>query len=256
MRLRLRLLLAGSLPLLGLAVQAAETASPTPIPEGYLRQSPGANDPKDLDQWRKGEERGGLKPYPPAAPGATNPPGGLWQYGGSGATSFSGPDLGMPFEEWKARMEKQRPEVDRAARKALEARFDLSCKTGEAVMSRGKPQPVGPTARLPKGMKSWEAWAALPPEKIRTAGDFPWVPLDHPLQSTAHMVFPAQWTRVHPEHERFDVGMDLPDCYLPEFPPPLYLTTHPELGDVTRGVEITYGNYFNMMNGVVTPEQL
>ena len=70
------------------------------------------------------------------------------------------------------------------------------------------------------------------------------------------MLFPKQWTRVHPEHERFDVGFDIPDCYLPEFPPPLYLTTHPEMGDVTRGVEITYGNYFNMFNGIITPEQL
>ena len=70
------------------------------------------------------------------------------------------------------------------------------------------------------------------------------------------MLFPAQWTRVHPEHERFDVGFDIPDCYLPEFPPPLYLTTHPELGDVSRGVEITYANYFEMFNGILTPEQL
>jgi len=70
------------------------------------------------------------------------------------------------------------------------------------------------------------------------------------------MVFPRQWTAVHHEHERFDVGMDIPDCFLPEFPPPLYLTTHPELGDVSRGVEITYGNYFNMFNGVLSPEQL
>jgi cytochrome c peroxidase len=70
------------------------------------------------------------------------------------------------------------------------------------------------------------------------------------------MVFPPDWTRVHPEHERFDVGFDVPECFLPEFPPPLYLTTHPEMGDVTRGVEITYGNYFNMFNGLLTPEQL
>ena len=28
------------------------------------------------------------------------------------------------------------------------------------------------------------------------------------------------------------------------------------MGDVTRGVEITYGNYFNMFNGLLTPEQL
>jgi cytochrome c peroxidase len=123
-------------------------------------------------------------------------------------------------------------------------------------MSGGKPQPVGPTAKLPPGTKSWEEYAALPPEQIRSDGRFPYTPLDHSLQSTAHMLFPLQWTRVHPEHERFDVGFDIPDCYLPEFPPPLYLTTHPELGDVTRGVEITYGNYFNMMNGILTPEQL
>ena len=53
-----------------------------------------------------------------------------------------------------------------------------------------------------------------------------------------------------------DVSFDLPDCFLPEFPPPLYLTTHPELGDVTRGVEITYGNYFEMFDGLITPELL
>jgi cytochrome c peroxidase len=115
---------------------------------------------------------------------------------------------------------------------------------------------VGPAARLPKGFATWEAYAAQSPEAIRKAGSFPFLPLDHPLQSTAHQVFPRMWTKVHPEHERFDVGMDLPDCFLPEFPPALYLTTHPELGDVTRGVEITYGNYFNLFNGVLTPEQL
>jgi len=50
--------------------------------------------------------------------------------------------------------------------------------------------------------------------------------------------------------------MDIPDCFLPEFPPPLYLTTHPELGDVSRGVEVTYGNFFNMLNGILSAEQL
>jgi cytochrome c peroxidase len=223
----------------------------------FLKQSPGVGQPRDLDEWRKKEGRGGLKPYPNAPPGQQNPADGLWHYGGSGATSFAGPDLPMPFAEFKAKMEKQRPAVDKQARAALESRFDLTCKSDPKItMSRHKPQPLGPTARLPKGVKSWEEYAALGPDKIRSRDDFPWKPLDHPLHSTAHMVFPKQWTRVHPEHERFDVGLDLPDCFLPEFPPPLYLTTHPELGDVTRGVEITYGNYFNMFNGLLTPEQL
>jgi cytochrome c peroxidase len=35
--------------------------------------------------------------------------------------------------------------------------------------------------------------------------------------------------------ERFDVDFDLPDHLTPEFPPPIFLTTRPELGDVSRG---------------------
>ena len=248
----------GWIVMLGLSVTLAGTARGTDANgDGFLQQSRGSGHPSDIDEWRKGEDRGGLKPYPAAPPGVPNPPGGLFQFGGSATSSFAGPDLGMPFAEWRAKMEKQRPGVDRAARAVLDSRYRLDCITDkQATMSRGKPLPVGPTGRLPKGVDSWEKYAAQSSEDIRTGDAFPWKPLDHPLQSTAHMVFPQQWTRVHPEHERFDVGFDIPECYLPEFPPPLYLTTHPELGDVTRGVEITYGNYFNMFNGVLTPEQL
>ncbi len=222
-----------------------------------LQQSPGYGHPADIDEWRKGEQREGLEPYPPAPPGKPNPSGGLFQFGGSSASSFGGPDLGIPFAEWKARMQEQRPAVDAAARKVLESRFRLDCKTDASVtMSGHKPLAVGPTGRLPSGVGSWEQYAAMSPAEIRAGDAFPWKPLDHPLQSTAHMLFPPTWLRVHPEHERFDVSFDIPECYLPEFPPPLYLTTHAEVGDVTRGVEITYANYFNMFNGLVTPEQL
>jgi cytochrome c peroxidase len=163
----------------------------------------------------------------------------------------------MPFADFKAKMEKQRPKVDQAARAGLEARFDLTCRADpKLTMSRAKPQPLGPTAKLPKGVPSWEAYAELGADAIKARGDFPWTPLDHPLQSTAHMLFPPTWTRVHPEHERFDVSFDIPECFLPEYPPPLYLTTHLELGDVTRGVEITYANYFEMFNGLLTAEQM
>ncbi len=234
----------------GSSIHAAEQ-------DTFLGQARGANQPKSIDDWRSKENRGSLKPYPKAAPGTPNPSGGLRQFGGGSATSYSTPDLGIPFEEFRTKMEKQRPAVDKAARTRLESRFDLTCKTENKItMSRSKKQPLGPTARLPKGKKSWEEYAALNSEQMKERDDFPWQPLDHPLHSTAHMLFPSQWTKVHPEHERFDVGLDIPDCYLPEFPPPLYLTTHLELGDVTRGVEITYGNYFNMFNGLVTPEQM
>ena len=70
------------------------------------------------------------------------------------------------------------------------------------------------------------------------------------------MVFPDVWIAVHPEHKRFDVDFDIPEAYLPEFPPPMFLTTHKELGDVTGGREVTLDNYFAIFDGLLTPEQM
>ena len=242
----------------GLALCVALVCAPAQAAEPYLQQSPGVNNPADVPAWRqRALTAKDLLPYPKAAAGTPNPRGGMAQFGGAGASSYSGPDLAMPFADWLKTQSAQRPQVDRAAQQILTARFDLTCKTSPGLaMSGGKPLPVGPTARLPQGVDSWDAYAAWTPAAIKAAGSFPFMPLDHPLQSTAHMVFPPQWTRVHPEHERFDVGLDIPECFLPEYPAPLYLTTHPELGDVTHGVEITYGNYFELFNGVITPEQM
>ena len=53
-----------------------------------------------------------------------------------------------------------------------------------------------------------------------------------------------------------DVDFDIPDAYLPEFPPPMFLTTHKELGDVTEGREVTLGNYYEIFDGLLTPEQM
>jgi cytochrome c peroxidase len=249
------------LPTLLLVTLGAPLAAPgdaaAQAKQEYLQQSPGVNEPEDLDVWLDAEDVAPLEPYPPAPPGTPNPPKPLYRYGGHQGTSYATPDLGMPFARWLAAMKAQRPSVDAAARQALETRFSLECRTRDGVtMSRSKPQPIGPTARLPQGVASWEAYAALPAQELRRRGDFPYTPLDHPLHSTAHILFPQVWVTTHPEHERFDVGFDIPDCFLPEFPPPLYLSTHEELGDVTRGVEITYGNYFEMFDGLITPEQM
>lgn len=240
------------------ALLAVVLAMPAQTPaDTHLGQSRGANSPKDIDAWRAAQRPDAGKPYPAVKPGDVNPEGGMQQFGGSGGTSFGSPNLGVPFREWQSRMAAQKPVVDAAAQKLLRARFNLNCVADpEAKMSRGKPLVVGPAAILPKGFPSWEQYAKLDADAIRAAGSFPYTPLDHPLQSTAHMLFPGFWTSQHPEHERFDVGFDVPDCFLPEYPPAMYLTTHPELGDVSRGVEITYGNYFDIFNGVLTPEQL
>ena len=44
--------------------------------------------------------------------------------------------------------------------------------------------------------------------------------------------------------------------FLPEFPPPIFLTTRPDLGDVSQGKLVTIENFFDLFNGVLNPKQL
>src|SRR5205814_579439 len=81
-------------------------------------------------------------------------------------------------------------------------------------------------------------------------------PLSHPLQTVGHQLFPQTWVKNHPEHDRFDVDFDIPEPYLPEFPPPLFLTTRPDLGDVSRGYAINQANFHELFDGVITPGQM
>jgi len=150
-----------------------------------------------------------------------------------------------------------RPAVTKRANDLLAQRYDLSGKTDPSVRMSGgkKPVPVGPTARL-KGV-SWDQLAALRPAEIKRRGVFPYPPLPHPLEPAGGgPLFPPSQLRSHPEFERIDVGFDIPDAYLPEFPPPLFLTTHPELGDVSKGQEITLDNYYPLLGGLLAPLQL
>src|SRR4029079_17386501 len=55
---------------------------------------------------------------------------------------------------------------------------------------------------------------------------------------------------------RFDLDYDLPDHILPQFPAPIFLTTRPELGDVSQGKLVTIDNYYELFNGILNPKQL
>lgn len=198
----------------------------------------------------------GLKLYPTIMKGSRTPFD-LWRYYGRGVSSFDSPILPMRFEQWLAFHRKQKPKLMSDVRDYMDSRFDF---TGEAIagakMSGGKPVMKGPVARLEGGVGSFAALASMEPEEIREEGLFPYAPLAHPLQSTAHMVFPDEWVEAHPEHRRIDVDMDFPSAYLPEFPAPLFLTNHKELGDVSNGREITLDNYYETFDGLLTPEQM
>jgi cytochrome c peroxidase len=55
---------------------------------------------------------------------------------------------------------------------------------------------------------------------------------------------------------RFDVEYDIPDHFLPEFPPAMYLNQRTDLGDVSQGKLVTIENYYVLFNGIIPPKQL
>src|SRR3954453_23638761 len=105
-------------------------------------------------------------------------------------------------EEITAQDKAMKPKVMEAQRSLLEKRYNLIPKLDpEAKMSRGKPLPVGPTARL-GGMTS-EKVANMTPEQIKKDGVSPYPPLPHPKQSTGCQVFPAMRIEMFPRLQRF-----------------------------------------------------
>lgn len=123
------------------------------------------------------------------------------------------------FEETMKADVDARPGVTAAQRKRLESRYDLQPKLDpSAKMSRGKPLAVGPTARLADGL-SWDRLAAMSPDDVRGKKAFPYPALPHPKHSVGGMVFTSIQIQMFPRLQRFDVEFDIPDAFLPEFPP-------------------------------------
>lgn len=149
-----------------------------------------------------------------------------------------------------------KPKVMAQQRKLLEARYDLTPKLDpKAKMTRGKPLCVGPTARLRSGL-TWEKLAALGAEDIRKGELFPYPSLPHPKHAPGGQVFPKMQIDMFPRLERFDVDFDLPEEFLPEFPPAIFLRNRSELGDVSRGEVVSINNFHRLFKDLVTPVQL
>ena len=225
----------------------------------HLLQSPGAviEDYVEPDYGLSSGHIDSLIPFPEIKDGERTPFD-LWRYGGKDKTSFMQPDLPMEWNEWLEFHKKQKPELMSDIKTYMNSRYNFSYEHYDGQLMSGGRKPImrGPISRLPKGINSYEELAKLSPEDIKNKDLFPFKPLAHPLASTAHMVFPDAWNKVHPEHIRIDLDHDYPDAYLPEFPAPMFLTTHKEMGDVTNGREITFANYYEIFNGLLTPEQM
>jgi len=179
-------------------------------------------------------------------------------------SSYLPVDIKEPFASIMARMKAAKAGIMQRQMALLNERYDLSKRVSDEVkMTRGKPIPVGPAARLASGL-TWETLGAMSPDEIRERDLFPkgFLPLPHPNHPEGGMVFPkmmidelikmGEGNRL----ERFDLDFDLPEHFLPEFPPAMFLTTRPDLGDVSQGKVVTLDNLNEMFNGVLNPKQL
>ena len=170
----------------------------------------------------------------------------------------------LPFDTVKATDEAAKAQVMARQRALLSQRYDLSNRPIPGVMMAGGRQAVqgGVRVKLPAGV-TWDSLAALSPAEIREKNLLPagFMPLPHVKQATGGQVFPDQQINEIQKQEqrnlrRFDVDYDLPDHLTPEFPAPIFLTTHPELGDVSGGQLLTIKNYYALMVGIITPVQM
>jgi hypothetical protein len=174
---------------------------------------------------------------------------------------FSRDPLGAdkPFTTFDEVMKKEsaaKAKVMAAQKKLLERRYDLTPKTeANLKMARGKPICVGPTARLAEGL-TWETIGGVTPADLKKNGLFPYPSLPHPLQTNGGQVFPAMQIKMFPRLERFDVDFDIPEAFLAEFPPAIFLQSRPELGDVSRGQVLHLGNFHQLFKEIMTPLQL
>jgi cytochrome c peroxidase len=180
-----------------------------------------------------------------------------------GDTSYMPVDQKEPFRSVLSRMKAEKPKVMKRHMDLLSVRYDLSDRPAKGVtMFRGKPVQEGTRAKLPKGA-SWEALAAMRPEEVREKDLFPpgLMPLPHPNHPEGGMLFPKFHIDEIKKQEgrdltRFDLDFDLPDQFLPEFPPPIFLTIRPDLGDVSQGKLVTIMNYYELFNGILNPKDL
>jgi cytochrome c peroxidase len=151
-----------------------------------------------------------------------------------------------------------KPTVMARQQKLLEERYILSTRPdSDVTMSRGKPIQVGPTARLPEGM-TWERLAEKSCSEMRGKSLFPkgYLPLPHPKHEVGGMLFPQMEIKQLSRVERFDIDFDLPEHFLPEFPPPIYLTTRPDLGDVSQGKMLSVDNFQQIFQGILNAKDL
>lgn len=161
------------------------------------------------------------------------------------------------------RLQAEKPKFAKRQQNLLSSRYDLADRPAKGVtMSRGKAVQDGVRVKLPDGV-TWEKLASMTPEDIKNKNLWPagFFPLPHPHHEAGGMIFPQfliDETKKQTDRDltRFDLDFDLPNHFLPEFPAPIYLTTRPDLGDVSQGKLVTLTNFYELFKDILNPKQL
>jgi cytochrome c peroxidase len=167
------------------------------------------------------------------------------------------------FADVLARGECLQPIMDARQAALLQDRYDLSDNPSSFTMTRGKPIQEGVRVRLPSGVSSWDQLAAMTPDQIKAADLFPggFMPLPHPNQDEGGMLLPQSSLdeinrQTQRNLKRFDLSFDIPEIFLAEFPPAIFLTTRKDLGDVSQGQVLTFANFFELFKDKLNEKQL
>ncbi len=161
------------------------------------------------------------------------------------------------------RLQAEKPAFADRQQKLLTERYDLADHPAQGVtMARGKPVQAGVRVKLPDGL-TWEKLGAMAPAEIKSKNQWPagFYPLPHPHHEAGGMIFPQPLideTKLQTGRDltRFDLDFDFPQHLLPEFPAPIYLTTRPDLGDVSQGKLVTVANFYSLFKDILNPKQI
>jgi len=145
------------------------------------------------------------------------------------------PVIGQDFEAIYEADRQQKPAIMNRQEQLLRERYDLSDNPSDTMMSAGrKPVQQGVRTKLPEGVAKYETGGQV----------FPSTQIDAIRRLEDRSL------------ERFDVEFDLPQHLLPEFPPPIFLTSRTDLGNVSQGKVLSIDNYYDIMHGILTPVQM
>jgi cytochrome c peroxidase len=167
------------------------------------------------------------------------------------------------FSALVTRLQQEKAAFAKRHQALLAERYDMADRRATGVtMSTGKPVQEGVRVKLPKGT-TWEDLAAMSPEQIKSRTLWPagFYPLPHPHHEAGGMLFPQPLIdetkrQTGRDLTRFDLDFDFPQHLLPEFPAPIYLTTRPDLGDVSKGQLVTLANFNDLFADILNPKQL